>query len=119
MHIEEFREYCLGKKGVTEGFPFGEDVLVFKVMGKIFTLTALERKPPQANLKADPDRIPGLREQYDGRILPGYHMNKEHWNTVLLEQLPRELLCELIDHSYDLVVASLPARIRREWEDLP
>ncbi|MBC2838677.1 MmcQ/YjbR family DNA-binding protein [Robiginitalea sp. SC105] len=119
MHIEEFRDCCLARKGVTEGFPFGEDVLVFKVMGKMFALVSLGRRPLQANLKADPERIPDLREQFDGRILPGYHMNKDHWNSVLLEQLPRELLRELVDHSYELVVASLPAKTRREWEALP
>ncbi|EAR16038.1 MULTISPECIES: MmcQ/YjbR family DNA-binding protein [Robiginitalea] len=119
MHIEEFREYCLAKKGVTEGFPFGQDVLVFKVMGKMFALTGLDRHPPQANLKADPERIPGLREEYDGRILPGYHMNKDHWNTVMLQGLPADLLRELIDHSYELIVASLPAKSRKEWEALP
>lgn len=118
MDLETFRDYCLAKKGVTEGLPFGPDVLVFKVMGKMFALASLDRLPLQANLKADPDRVPELREQWDGRILPGYHMNKEHWNTVLLGQLPPGLLAELIDDSYDLIVASLPRKVREEFENL-
>lgn len=112
MHIEAFREYCLQKKGVTESFPFDQYTLVFKVMNKMFAIAPLERLPPQANLKAHPDRIPELRETYDGRILPGYHMNKSHWNTVLIEQIPEEILRGLIDDSYDLIVASLPRKIR-------
>lgn len=116
MYLEVFREYCLAKKGVTEGLPFGPEVLVFKVMGKMFALVSLDRLPLQANLKADPERVPELREQWDGRILPGYHMNKEHWNTVYLEQLPADLIRELIDHSYDLIVASLPKKVRAELE---
>lgn len=118
MHIEEFREYCLSKKGATEGFPFGETVLVFKVMGKMFALTALDRLPAQANLKAHPERIPELRETYDGRIVPGFHMNKSHWNTVLIEQVPPRLVRELIDHSFELIVASLPKKKREEWQAL-
>ena len=108
MHIEAFREYCIAKKGVTEGFPFGADVLVFKVMNKMFALTALDRLPPQVNLKCDPEWAVELREAYDGHIIPGYHMNKNTWNTVYLQQVPEKLIRELIDHSYDLVVASLP-----------
>lgn len=118
MHIEAFREYCLSKKGVTESFPFDAVTLVFKVMGKMFAIAPLERIPTQANLKCDPDRAVQLREAYDGRILPGYHMHKSHWNTLYLEQLPEDLILELIDHSYDLIVASLPRKTRREWEML-
>lgn len=116
VHIEEFRSYCLSKKGVTEGFPFGEDVLVFKVMGKMFALSSLSRIPPQANLKADPEWSEELREQYDGHILPGYHMSKKHWNTVHLQHVPPVLLRKLIDHSYELITTSLPAKLRRELE---
>lgn len=118
MDLETFREYCLAKKGVTEGLPFGPDVLVFKVMGKMFALASLDRLPLQANLKADPERIPELREEWEGRILPGYHMSKSHWNTVLLEQVPPSLIRELIDHSYELIVASLPKKVRQEWEEM-
>ena len=116
MDLETFRAHCLAKPATTEGLPFGPDVLVFKVGGKMFALMSLERLPRQANLKADPERIPELREQYEGRILPGYHMNKSHWNTVLLEELPDPLVRELIDRSYDLIVASLPLRVRRELD---
>jgi predicted DNA-binding protein (MmcQ/YjbR family) len=118
MDLETFREYCLAKKGVTEGLPFGPDVLVFKVMGKMFALASLDRLPLQANLKADPERIPELREEWEGRIIPGYHMSKSHWNTVLLEQVPPSLIRELIDHSYELIVASLPKKVRQEWEEM-
>lgn len=114
MHIEAFRDYCLAKKGVTEGFPFDQVTLVFKVMGKMFAIAPLERMPPQANLKADPERSLELREAHDGKIIPGFHMNKTHWNTVHLEQLPDSLIFELVDHSYDLIVASLPKKTQRE-----
>ncbi len=118
MHIETFRSYCLSKKGVTEGFPFDGDTLVFKVMGKMFALLPLERLPAQANLKCDPERAVSLRESFDGRILPGYHMSKTHWNTLHIEQLPDSLVRELIDHSYALVVAGLPKNTRKELETL-
>lgn len=119
MHIEAFREYCIAKKGVTEEFPFDEVTLVFKVMNKMFAIAPLERIPSQANLKCDPERAIQLREEWDGIIMPGYHMSKVHWNTLYLDQLPRELLEELIDHSYELIVASLPKKVRLEWESLP
>ena len=118
MHIEAFRDYCLAKKGVTEGFPFGQDVLVFKVMGKMFALTALDRLPSQANLKCDPEQAIELRERYDGRIIPGYHMSKANWNTIYLEELPENLIRELIDHSYALIVASLPRKSLSALENL-
>ncbi|HFB99777.1 MAG TPA: MmcQ/YjbR family DNA-binding protein [Phaeodactylibacter sp.] len=107
MNIEEFRNYCLAKKGVEETFPFDETTLVFKVMGKMFALTGLENEEFRVNLKCDPDRAEALREEY-GDIKPGWHMSKKHWNTVYFEnELEEELLCELIDHSYDLVVKKL------------
>ena len=108
MNIEEFRRYCLQKKAVTEGFPFDQETLVFKVMGKMFAIAPLERIPPQANLKCDPQRAVELREQFPESVLPGYHMNKATWNTVHLEGVPPELLVDLIDHSYHLIVKSLP-----------
>ncbi len=115
MNIEDFRKYCLSKKGVAESFPFGEDTLVFKVMGKMFALTGLNTHPPTANLKCDPERAIALREEYDGLIRPGYHMSKVHWNTVELERnLPQRLLLELIDHSYDLVLNSLTKKLQAE-----
>ena len=118
MHIESFREYCIVKKGVTEEFPFDEVTLVFKVMGKMFAIAPLERIPSQANLKCDPERAIALREEFDGNIIPGYHMSKVHWNTLYMEQLPATLITELIDHSYDLIVASLPKKVRAEWQSL-
>jgi len=114
MNIEEFRDCCLAKKGVTESFPFDAHTLVFKVMGKMFALTGLERMPPQANLKCNPEYGIELRETHDGLILPGYHMSKVHWNTILIEQLPPKLVVELIDHSYDLVVSKLTKKLKTE-----
>ena len=103
MDAEQFREYCLAKPRVTEGTPFGEDTLVFKVAGKMFALLSLDDVPPRANLKCDPDRALELRDRYE-QVLPGYHMNKKHWNTVILDGAIRsETIVEMIDHSYDLV----------------
>ena len=112
MNVEQFRELCLAKKGVTEEFPFDENTLVFKVMGKMFALVALERLPPQCNLKCDPDRAVTLREEYDDNIIPGYHMSKKHWNTLMLDGLPPKLIGELLDHSYELVVSGLPKKLK-------
>ncbi|RDY57865.1 MmcQ/YjbR family DNA-binding protein [Flagellimonas nanhaiensis] len=114
MNVEELRHICLSKKGVTEEFPFDEHTLVFKVMGKMFALIALERLPPQCNLKCDPERAVELREEHDGDIIPGYHMSKKHWNTIFLENLPPALINELIDHSYELVVSGLTKKLREE-----
>ncbi|WP_298502313.1 MmcQ/YjbR family DNA-binding protein [uncultured Maribacter sp.] len=118
MNIEEFREYCIRKKGITEEFPFDEHTLVFKVMGKMFALCALERRPPQVNLKCNPERAIELREEHDGNIIPGYHMSKVHWNTLLLEQLPNNLIEELINHSYDLVVSKFTKKLKGELDAL-
>ena len=107
MHIEAFRNQCITKAGVTESFPFDEDTLVFKVMGKMFALTSLSN-PVTANLKCDPEYALELREEYPERIIPGWHMNKKHWNTVSLQDgLKEELLESLIQHSYDMVVKTL------------
>ncbi|MDZ7743840.1 MAG: MmcQ/YjbR family DNA-binding protein [Bacteroidota bacterium] len=112
MNIEQIREYCLSKKMVTEGFPFNEDTLVFKVAGKMFALLSLEQK--RINLKCDPQRAIDLREHHEF-ILPGYHMNKQQWNTVIFEAgIDGAFLKELIDHSYDLIVAGLPKKIQAE-----
>lgn len=119
MNIEDFRAFCLSKKGVTESLPFGPDTLVFKVMNKMFAVCGLERTPTQVNLKCDPERAQALREAYDGLIIPGWHMNKHHWNTVMIEDaLPPKLVIELIDHSYALIVASLPKKLQAEWAAL-
>ena len=112
MNVEELRNYCLSKKGTTEGFPFDEKTLVFKVMGKMFALCGLERMPAAVNLKCDPERSIELRETYDGLIYGGYHMNKRLWNTLEITNLPPKLIYELIDHSYDLVVAKMPKQLR-------
>ena len=118
MNIEEFRNYCLSKKGVTEGLPFDEHTLVFKVMGKMFALTGLERTPFSVNLKCDPDRALELRE-YHPEVAPGYHMNKQHWNTVdFTGSLSITLKKELIDHSYDLIVSGLTKKLKQELENL-
>jgi len=107
MNIEQIREYCLNKKGVTEEFPFDEDTLVFKVAGKIFLLASLEAIPLQINLKCDPEKAIELREEYDS-VQPGYHMNKNHWNTIIIDgTIPSHQLFEWIDESYNLVVAGL------------
>ena len=118
MNIEIFRTYCISKKGVTEEFPFDENTLVFKVMGKMFALSSLNRMPSQANLKCDPERAVNLREEYDGTILPGYHMSKLHWNTIYLKDLPQKLIEELIEHSYDLVVSKLTKIRKAELDSL-
>lgn len=119
MNIETFHTYCLSKKGVEETFPFGEETLVFKVMGKMFALTGLDAEEFTVNLKCDPARATDLREEFPDDIRPGYHMNKKHWNTVHFEgSLEETLLKELIDHSYELVVSSLPKKDRQAWEQL-
>ncbi len=110
MNLEDFREYCLTKPKVTESTPFGPDTLVFKVGGKIFALASLDDVPTHVNLKCDPERALDLRDRYE-EVQPGYHMNKKHWNTIELGgRIPTAELRRLIDHSYDLVVASLPKR---------
>ncbi|PYK06447.1 MAG: MmcQ-like protein [Verrucomicrobia bacterium] len=108
MDLAQFREYCLSKPRATEGTPFGPDVLVFKVGGKMFALAALDEVPTTVNLKCDPDLALDLRDRYE-QVTPGYHMNKKHWNTVEIETgIPDAELRKMIDHSYDLVANSLP-----------
>lgn len=115
MNIEEFRDYCLAKKGVTETFPFDEVTLVFKVMGKMFALCGLDHVPLRINLKCDPERAIDFREEHDG-IIEGWHMSKKHWNTVYLDQLAPKLLTELIDHSYDQVVSKFTKKLKAELD---
>lgn len=103
MDLPDVIEYFLGKPGAEETTPFGPDVLVYKVGGKMFGLTSPDDFPASINLKCDPDRALLLRDQYPA-ITPGYHMNKKHWNTIVLDgSVPSSLLRELIDHSYELV----------------
>jgi len=117
LNIEAFRSYCLSKKGVTEEFPFDENTLVYKVMGKMFALTDLEQFE-SINLKCDPERAMQLREEFPA-VLPGYHMNKKHWNTVLMDgSIPEKTIRSWIDDSYDLVVASLGKSLRQELTGL-
>lgn len=114
MNIETFQAYCLAKAGVTEEFPFGEETMVYKVMGKIFALTSLDTTPFSINLKCDPEKALLLREEYDC-VRPGYHMNKKHWNTIIVDgSVKSGVITEWIDHSYELVVLSLPKKIREE-----
>ena len=103
MDIEQLREYCIGKPDVEEGFPFGPEVLVFKVSGKMFLLLPLDTLPLQFNVKCDPEKAVELREQYSS-VIPGYHMNKNHWNTVIADgSLSNTLLQQFVDDSYELV----------------
>ncbi len=114
MNIEEFRDYCLNKIKVTEEFPFGPDTLVFKVAGKVFALTGLDSPELKVNLKCSPEHAIELRDLHP-EIKPGYHMNKKHWNTVSFEgNLDETMLKHLVDHSYDLVVKTLPKSKRKE-----
>jgi predicted DNA-binding protein (MmcQ/YjbR family) len=113
MNIEELRDYCLSKKGVTEGFPFNETALVFKVEGKMFCMTDLEGALI-VNLKNHPWKNLELREQYSA-VRPGYHMNKQHWNTVDVDgSIPDDVLRQLIDESYQIVVGKLPLKKQNE-----
>lgn len=107
MNIEQFRDYCLSKKGVTESLPFDDNTLVFKVLNKMFALTSLVSEEFRVNLKCDPEKAIELREQYEN-IIAGYHMSKKHWNTVIVDQrITNKLFIELVNHSYDLVVAKM------------
>ncbi|MEP6646424.1 MAG: MmcQ/YjbR family DNA-binding protein [Saprospiraceae bacterium] len=114
MNIESFRKYCMSLQGVEETLPFGPDTLVYKVYGKVFALTGLDEEEFSVNLKCDPDRALDLRDEYPDMIIPGWHMNKKHWNTVYFEAgIPEKILKELIDHSYRLVINGLPASVKK------
>jgi predicted DNA-binding protein (MmcQ/YjbR family) len=109
MTPQELRAFCLSFNETVEDFPFRPEISVFKVLGKLFALTALDARPLTVNLKCDPDDAVRLRGEYPGLIVPGYHMNKRHWNTVTADgELPDQLVRELVEDSYDLVVAGLP-----------
>jgi predicted DNA-binding protein (MmcQ/YjbR family) len=112
LNIEQLREYCLAKKDASEEFPFGDSTLVFKVGGKVFLLAGLDQSPVQFNVKCDPDKAIEWREQYPS-VIPGYHMNKKHWNTVIVDgSIPAKQVRQMIDDSYTLVVNSLPKKKR-------
>jgi predicted DNA-binding protein (MmcQ/YjbR family) len=105
MHLDEIREYCLSKPGVEEALPFGPNVLVYKVKGKLFLLTGFDNDPIQFNVKCNPEKAIDLREEFPDTVLPGYHMNKKHWNTVLVNGvLSAKQLRAMIDDSYTLVL---------------
>jgi predicted DNA-binding protein (MmcQ/YjbR family) len=116
INAEEIRGYCLLKKGVEESFPFDNETLVFKVGGKIFLLLSLDARPLQFNVKCQPDKAIELRERFSS-VLPGYHMNKNHWNTVICDNsMSKKLILEWINHSYDLVKESLPKKIKTIYD---
>jgi predicted DNA-binding protein (MmcQ/YjbR family) len=116
MDIEWLRQYCLSKKEVEETLPFGPDVLVFKVAGKVFLLTSLDSEKMRFSVKCNPDKAIELREQYDC-VQPGYHLNKKHWNTIYPDgSVTVKLMKQWIDHSYDLVVDSLPKKLRDNFK---
>ena len=118
MNIETLRNYCLAKRGVSEGFPFDEDALVFKVLGKMFLLVSLNERPLTMNVKCDPELAIELRERYPDAVYGAYHMNKKHWNSVNCESdLLDEELTEMIDHSYALVVKGLPKKERERLQE--
>ncbi|WP_405390908.1 MmcQ/YjbR family DNA-binding protein [Streptomyces sp. NBC_01102] len=107
MTPQELRAFCLEFSACAEEFPFGPETSVFKVLGKMFALSALDGSPLTVNLKCDPDDAVRLREEHPA-IAPGWHMNKRHWNTVTVGGLPDQMVRELVEDSYDLVVAGLP-----------
>ena len=118
MNYEELRDYCMSLKGTTEHFPFDEVTLVIKVQDKMFALLPLDNPETQITLKCDPERAITLREEYEA-ITSAWHFNKKHWNTVRIEpSVSLKLLKELIQHSYDLVVAGLPKKSREELNSL-
>ena len=118
MNIEELRIYCLSKQEVEECFPFGPETLVFKVCGKIFLLCSLDTHPLRFNAKADPENIPDLREQH-ACVLPAYHMNKKHWNTIVIDGSVNKLqLQKWIDDSYRLVILSLPKTVQKNFSNI-
>jgi predicted DNA-binding protein (MmcQ/YjbR family) len=113
MNVEEVRDYCMQKPATTEGLPFGVDTLVFKVASKIFLLIGLEQGN-RFNVKCDPELAIELREQHN-EVQPGYHMNKIHWNTVFIDgSLTYKQIYGMIDHSYELIVKSLPKKVQAE-----
>ena len=114
MDAAALRAWCLSRAGATEEFPFGPETSVFKVAGKVFALSALERTPLEVSVKCEPELAEQLRAGYPA-VRPGYHLNKRHWNTVTLDgSLPDQLVCDLVEDSYDLVVSALPKRVRAQ-----
>ncbi len=118
MNIEQLREYCLAKKGVTEEFPFDTETLVFKVKGKAFLLTSLTFRPFRVNLKMDAELVGEYRDKYTD-VQPGYHMNKKYWNSVYFANggIPGKELLWMVDHSYNEVVKGLPKKLQMELNE--
>jgi len=113
MNIEQFRDYCLSKKGVTENFPFDEVTLVFKVLNKMFALTSITSPIFKVNLKCDPEKAIQLREEFENSIQPGFHMSKKHWNTVEPNlDFDDSFFIDLVNHSYDLIVKGMTKKDR-------
>jgi predicted DNA-binding protein (MmcQ/YjbR family) len=117
MNIEEFRDYCLSKKGTTEDTPFGPDTVVYRICNKIFALTRYDEQDFKVNLKCNPDYAIELREKFE-HIQPGYHMNKANWNTVQMTKTSLTLAKSMIDHSYDLIAATFSKKQKEEYSQL-
>src|ERR687895_1028704 len=114
MDATELRSWCVGQAGAIEDFPFGPETSVFKVAGKMFALSRLDRAPLEVSVKCEPDLAVALRDSYPA-IRPGYHLNKRHWNTITLDgSIPDQHVRDLIEDSYDLVVSALPKRVREQ-----
>ena len=117
MNIEEFREYCIAKKGVTEELPFGPDTLVYKVMGKMFAIIPLESETFKVSLKCNPAKAIELRDEFD-YIVGAFHLNKTHWNAINSKLSPTKQLKELTDHSYDLVISGFSKKLKIEFDKI-
>ena len=116
MYLDEICDFCMALPLVEETQPFGPDHIVYKVHGKMFLLVGIEESPIRFNVKCNPERAIQLREEFPHAVLPGYHMNKKHWNTVDLQgSVDEKLIFELVKHSYELVFASLPKKVRDEF----
>jgi predicted DNA-binding protein (MmcQ/YjbR family) len=119
MHIEELREHCISLKAVTEETPFGPDTIVYKIGGKMFAAYSINEDDLRVNLKCEPEEAIQLREQHPDQIIPGYHMNKKHWNTVYVQRgLADKQIIALIKASYNLVYNSLTKKIRSEVDEV-
>src|SRR5690554_2482202 len=119
MNIEEVRELCLQMSYATEDMPFDDKTLVFRVGGKMFALLGLDSDPASINLKCEPEHAISLREEYPENVFPGYHMNKQHWNTVIV-QLPitKSIFQEMLQHSYELIFQKLPKKTKEELQSI-
>ena len=119
MDADALRSLCLGFPGAVEERPFGPETSTFKVAGKIFAISALERQPLDVSLKCEPELAEQLRGSYPA-VIPGYHLNKRHWNTVVIDgSLPDDFVRDLVEDSYDLVMSALPRRVQRELDWAP